>query len=134
MAFYENVMIIRPDVTPAQAETIGKKFAEVVEANEGKMIKNENWKLRTLAYRIKKHKKGHYIMLGFEGNGKTVDELERQQKYTDDIIRFLTVKADTLTAEPSIVLTQRPVRDSKFSRPMANRASEVAAPAKPASE
>ena len=129
MAFYENVMIIRPDVTPAQAETIGKKFAEVVEANEGKMVKSDNWKLSTLAYRIKKHKKGHYIMLGFEGNGNTVDELERQQKYTDDIIRFLTVKVEELTAEQSIVLTQKPVRE-RSSRPMANRASEVAAPAK----
>ena len=126
MAFYENVMIIRPDVTPAQAEAIAKKFAEVVEANEGKMIKTENWKLRTLAYRIKKHKKGHYFMLGFEGNGNTVAELERQQRYSDDLLRFLSIQVEELTAEPSIMMSQKPVRE-RGSRPMANRASEVTA-------
>lgn len=120
MAFYENVMIIRPDLTSQQAETIAKKLATVVEANEGKIIKTENWKLRTLAYKIKKHKKGHYLMLGFEGTGNTIKELERQQKFADDILRFLTIKVDELSAEPSIMTTQKPVRE-KSSRPMANR-------------
>ncbi|MCP4355816.1 MAG: 30S ribosomal protein S6 [Proteobacteria bacterium] len=127
MAFYENVMIIRPDLTSQQAEAIGKKFAEVVDANGGKMIKTENWKLRTLAYRIKKHKKGHYIMLGFEGTGDTVNELERQQKFADDLLRFLTIKVEELTKEESVMTIQRPTRERTFnkgSRPMANRASE----------
>ena len=126
MAFYENVMIIRPDVTPAQVEGIANKFAEVIEANEGKIIKKENWKLRTLAYRIKKHKKGYYFMLGFEGTGATVNEVERQQKFADDVLRFLTVKVEELTAEPSVMMIQKPVRE-RSSRPMANRASETAA-------
>ena len=129
MAFYENVMIIRPDLTSQQAEAIGKKFAEVVNANGGKMIKTENWKLRTLAYRIKKHKKGHYIMLGFEGTGATVNELERQQKFADDLLRFLTIKVDELTKEESVMTKERPVREKTFnkgSRPMANRANDVA--------
>lgn len=126
MALYENVMIIRPDLTAQQAEAIAKKLAGVVEANEGKMIKTENWKLRTLAYRIKKHKKGHYIMLGFEGTGATINELERQQKYADDILRFLTIKVDELSKDPSIMTTQKPMRE-RTSRPMANRASQVSA-------
>lgn len=65
-------------------------------------------------------------MLGFEGNGNTVAELERQQRYSDDLLRFLSIQVEELTAEPSIMMSQKPVRE-KGSRPMANRASEVTA-------
>ena len=107
MAFYETTFIVRPDLTPQQAEQLGTKFADVITEKKGKLIKSESWGLRNLAYRVKKHRKGHYVMLGFDANGAVVDELERQMRLSDDVIRFLSVRVEELTKEPSAMMLQR---------------------------
>lgn len=104
---YEVVFIVRPDVASNHADLIGEKFAEVVKDKGGKVITTEQWGLRTLAYRVKKHKKGYYVMLGIEANGDLIAELERQLRLSDDVIRFLSVRNDDLTAEPSVMLAPR---------------------------
>lgn len=104
MAFYETTMIIRPDLSNQQAEQIGTRYADLVKEKSGNVIKTENWGLRTLAYRVKKHRKGHYVMLGFDATGEVVDELERQLRISDDIIRYLSVRVDAMTAEPSVMM------------------------------
>lgn len=110
MAFYECVFIIRPDVPTPQVTQVAEKMAAVVEKQEGKVIKNEDWGLRTLAYRVKKYKKGYYIMLGLEMPGAAVGELERQLKLSDDIIRFQTVKVEEMDETPSVMMKYK----SKF--------------------
>ena len=111
MAFYETTMIIRPDLTGQQAEQVGTKYAGVIKDAKGKLVKTENWGLRTLAYRVKKHRKGHYVMLGFEAKGDVVSELERQLKISDDVLRFLTVRVEELTKDPSPMLQAKNRQD-----------------------
>ncbi|MFZ2620568.1 MAG: 30S ribosomal protein S6 [Alphaproteobacteria bacterium] len=107
MSFYESVFIVRPDVATNQVDAIAEKMSEVVTKNQGKVVKTENWGLRTLAYRIKKYKKGYYVMLGLEMPGAAVIELERNMKLAEDIIRFHTIKMDKLEDGPSIILRNK---------------------------
>lgn len=115
--FYETTFIVRPDLTGQQAEQIGERIAKTIEGKDGKTIKTENWGLRTLAYRLNKHRKGHYIMVGYQANGAAVDEVERQLRLSDDVIRFLTVRVEELTKEPSAMMNQK----ARSERPRAPR-------------
>lgn len=134
MALYELVFIVRPDVAASQVETLAKKYAEVITGKGGKIIKTENWGLKSLAYRVKKHRKGYYTMLGFEGNGEMIKEVERQMRISDDVIRFLTINVEDLTEEPSVQMASsrrgergdRPSGDRRPSRPNANPATPAA--------
>ena len=110
MAKYELVFIVRPDVASNHAEQLTEKYGEVATKAGAKIIKSENWGLRTLAYRINKHRKGYYVMLGLETDGTVIAELERQMRISDDIIRFLTIRDDELTDEPSIMMAPRKPR------------------------
>lgn len=107
MAFYESVFIARQDISAAQAETIAKQFEDIIKKTEGTQVRTEMWGLRTLAYRVKKNRKGHYVMFQFEGTGATVTELERNYKINEDIIRFMTIKIDAMDTEPSVILSAR---------------------------
>jgi small subunit ribosomal protein S6 len=107
MALYELVYIVRPDVSNQQAEQSAEKFANVARDQNGKVIKTEYWGLKTLTYRINKHRKGHYVMLGLEGSGAMITELERQMRLSDDIIRFMSIRVEKMTKEPSVQMQMR---------------------------
>jgi small subunit ribosomal protein S6 len=105
MAFYEFTTIIRPDVPTTTVDTISTKVADLVKKHKGKIIKTEQWGLRTLAYAISKHRKGYYTMHGLQLSGaEAVNELEYAMKLSDDVIRFMTVKVDEVSKEPSAIL------------------------------
>src|SRR5215472_14191406 len=99
MSLYETVFIARQDISAAQAEALADTLTQVAQEHEGKVVGREYWGLRNLAYRIKKNRKGHYIMLNVEGTGATVAELERTMRINEDVLRYLTVRVDAL-AEP----------------------------------
>lgn len=103
MAFYETTLIIRPDLTNQQADQLAEKVSGMISENKGKILRKENWGLRTLAYRLQKHKKGHYVHFGFESEttSGTVDKIETAMRQSDDIIRFLTVRVDDISNEPT---------------------------------
>ena len=119
MAFYEVVFIVRPDVANQAAEQLAEKFGKTAQDKGGKLIKSEYWGLRTLAYRVKKHRKGHYVMLGLEGDRAMIQELERQLRLSDDVIRFLSINQETVTEEPSVMMNQKGPRGG--GRPKADR-------------
>ena len=124
MAFYEVVTIVRPDVSSQHVEQVAKKFEEVATSNGAKLIKTEQWGLRTLAYRVNKHRKGYYTMYGLEADtsSKALAELERQFRLSDDIIRHLAIKVDELDAEPSVQMQKKPTRpqNADFNAPEAS--------------
>jgi small subunit ribosomal protein S6 len=119
MAFYECVFIIRPDVPTPQVTQVAEKMVAVVEKQNGKVIKNEDWGLRTLAYRVKKYKKGYYILLGLDMPGDAVAELERQLKLSEDIIRFQTVRVDHMDETPSVMMKYKAKFESDEAAPPA---------------
>lgn len=105
MAFYELTYIIRPDVPTTTVDTVATKVSDLVKKHKGKVIKAEQWGLRSLAYPIKKHKKGYYSMAGISMTGaEGLNDIEYQLKLSDDVIRFMTVKVDEISKEPSAML------------------------------
>src|ERR1700749_4005247 len=104
MALYENVFIARQDVPATQVETLTNQFSELVTAQGGTVSKKEYWGLRSLTYRIKKNRKGHYTLLNIDAPSAAVKELERTMSINEDIIRFLTVRVDALEEGPSAII------------------------------
>ncbi len=116
MAFYECVLIARQDVSSTQVEGLVADYTKILEDNGGRVAGSEYWGLRTLAYKIKKNRKGHYVLLNVEAPAPALHEFERNVRLSDDIIRYLTVKVDELTEGPSIVMQARHSRDDRGGR------------------
>jgi small subunit ribosomal protein S6 len=104
MPFYECVFIARQDIPATQVEALSTTFADIVTAQGGKVLKTEQWGLRNLAYRINKNKKGHYVLLNLDAPPAAVNELERNLRLHEDILRFLSVRVEELEAGPSAML------------------------------
>ncbi len=104
MALYENVFVARQDVPTTQVETLTTQFAELVTGLGGTVSKKEYWGLRSLTYRIKKNRKGHYTLLNIDAPPAAIKELERTMSINEDIIRFMTVRVDELEEGPSAIM------------------------------
>jgi small subunit ribosomal protein S6 len=94
MSAYEVMYILRPDLEEEAVKANTDKFAEIVNANGGSDLKVDSWGKRRLAYEIKKFNEGFYVLMNFNGETRTVQELERLMKISDAIIKFLTIKKD----------------------------------------
>jgi small subunit ribosomal protein S6 len=92
MAFYENTIVAKQDLAEKDLNTIKDKYNEIINNSSGKVIKIEEWGLLNLANKIKNYKKGFFIHYKFEGNNKTLSEIQKKVKIDSAIIRFLTVK------------------------------------------
>ena len=103
MAFYESVVIARPELTESQIENLISSLSKIISNEKGKVVKKENWGLRGLAYKIKKNKKGHYFMLNLDSNSSAIFEYERQMRINEDIIRFLTIKINEIDPKYSLM-------------------------------
>jgi small subunit ribosomal protein S6 len=110
MPFYEHVFLARQDLTTAQVEALTEGLGRIVADQKGQVANHEYWGLRTLAYRIAKNRKAHYVMLNIEAPPEAVAELERQVGINEDIIRYMTIRVDALSAEPS-AMTRRGDRE-----------------------
>lgn len=106
MPLYETVFIARQDVSAKQVEDMAAGFSKIVNDNGGETKRTESWGLRTLAYRIKKNRKGHYTLFHFDAPFKAIAELERNMKINEDVLRFLTVSIEKLPEGPSAILRQ----------------------------
>jgi small subunit ribosomal protein S6 len=104
MALYEHIFLARQDLAQAQVDALAATATEIVETNGGKVVKTETWGLRSLAYKIAKNRKAHYVMLELDAPGTVIAELERQTQINEDIIRYMTVKVDELEAGPSVMM------------------------------
>mgnify|MGYP001166738069 FL=1 len=107
MALYESVIIGRQDLTPSQFEAIIEKFSSVLQSHKGEIKKRENWGLRNLAYKINKNRKGHYFLLNIDALPEAILEYERLMRLDEDIIRFLTIKIDSIDEKPSPLLSNK---------------------------
>ena len=99
MNFYEHTIIARQDVSPSQIKQIEDKYKKIIENNDGSLLKTENWGLMNLSYLIKKNKKGNYIHFKIEGSGKTISELEKNEKIDKNLLRYLTIKVKKIDLE-----------------------------------
>ena len=104
MPLYEHVFLARQDLAQAQVDALAENATKIVQDNGGKVVKTETWGLRSLAYRIAKNRKAHYVMLDLDAPAQAVAELERQSNINEDVIRFLTIKVDELEKGPSAMM------------------------------
>ncbi len=107
MPLYECVLIARNDVTQQQVEAVADTIAAQLEGDGGAIKKREYWGLRSLAYRIKKNRKGHYMLLGLDAPPASVNEMERQLGLNEDVLRFMTVRVEEINDEPSAILSRK---------------------------
>tara|TARA_B100000945_G_scaffold102797_1_gene81196 strand:- start:184 stop:516 length:333 start_codon:yes stop_codon:yes gene_type:complete len=92
MNLYEHTIIARQDVSTGQLKQIQEKYTKLVEKFDGSIVKMENWGLMDLSYLIKKNRKGNYIHFKLKGSGKTISELEKNEKIDKNLLRYLTIK------------------------------------------
>jgi small subunit ribosomal protein S6 len=107
MAFYESVFIARQDVSPQQVEDMRAAFANIVTERGGAVGRTEYWGLRSLTYRIKKNRKGHYVLMNLDATPEAVAEMERNMRINEDVIRYMTVRVEAAEEGPSAMMQSR---------------------------
>ena len=107
MALYESVIIGRQDLTPNQFEDLVEGFIKIIEDFKGVIKKREVWGLRNLAYKINKNRKGHYLLLNIDSTSDAIVEYERLMRLNEDIIRFLTIRINTVDENPSPLINNK---------------------------
>ena len=116
MRLYESVFIARQDISSAQVETMADEFAEIITSAGGSIKKREYWGLRNLAYRIKKNRKGHYVMFIMETGPEALREFERIMGLNEDVLRFLNLNIEEVEDGPSIMMQAKTERSSRSQR------------------
>ena len=116
MAYYEHVFIARQDVSAPQVDGLTENFSKIIEEQGGKVTKKEYWGLRSLAYKIKKNRKGHYVLMNLDAAADAVLEMERQMRLNEDVLRYLTIRVDELEEEPSVIMQRGSGRDDRTRR------------------
>jgi small subunit ribosomal protein S6 len=111
MPLYESTFITRPELSRQDITKLTESVTSIVSAGGGKVVKDEYWGLRGLAYKIKKSRRGHYVMLGIDAPAPAVKEMERNLRHNEDVVRLLTIRVDELDAEPSVMMQQSRGRD-----------------------
>jgi small subunit ribosomal protein S6 len=117
MPLYENVFIARQDISGAQVEALADSLTQLVADQGGEVKKREYWGLRNLAYRMRKNRKGHYVLFNLDAPPAAVAELERTMRINEDVIRYLTIRVESLEEGPSAIMQSRGGRDDRGRRP-----------------
>ena len=107
MPLYEHTFLARQDLSQAQVDALAATATEIVEAGQGKVTKTETWGLKNIAYKIKRNRKAHYVLLNIDAPAGVVAELERQTAINEDVIRWLTVRVDEHEAGPSVQMRKQ---------------------------
>lgn len=116
MALYECVYIARQDISAAQVKSLTERFTAIISENGGSVEKTEYWGLRNLAYKVRKNRKGHYVLLNLNAPHAAVREVERVMGLNEDVLRTLTLRVDALEEGPSVVMLNRNNRDERGGR------------------
>jgi small subunit ribosomal protein S6 len=116
MPFYESTFIVRPDASPQQVETLAEEVQGMIKEHGGAVTKTEFWGLKSLAYRMKKNRKGHYVFMNVDASGETIHELERNFRINEDVVRYLNIRVDEHDSEPTAMMKSRASRDDRGPR------------------
>ena len=117
MNLYEHTIVTRQDTTASQIKQLTEKYSKIVTNNEGEILQTQNWGLLNLSYIIKKNKKGNYIHFKFEGNGKVVIELEKNERIDKNLLKYLTVKVKKFDLDTNYFETKdKPAKEETKSK------------------
>ena len=104
MPLYEHVFLARQDLSAQQIEDLTKQYSDVITGLGGKVTKNEYWGLKSLSYRINKNRKAHMTLLNVDAPAAAVSEIERQERLSEDVLRYLTIRVEELEEGPSAMM------------------------------
>ncbi len=121
MPMYEHVFLARQDLSQSQVDSLAQEATKIIENNEGKVVKTETWGLRTLAYKIQKNRKAHFVMLNIDGPTSVVAELERQTAINEDVIRYMTIRVEEHESGPSVMMRKNERSERGERRPRRDR-------------
>jgi small subunit ribosomal protein S6 len=144
MPYYENVFIARQDISSAQVDALADAFSEIITGAGGQIHRREYWGLKSLQYRIKKNRKGHFVLMNIEAASDAMQEMERLMRLNEDVMRHITIRTEEIPEGPSVMMQgrgdrerasrdgdDRPPRDSQAreSQPRESQAPKAEAPA-----
>ncbi len=89
---YEVIFIAHSDLSKDEIDGLIERYKDIVANFKGTVVKVEKWGVRKLAYRIEKQPKGFYALMDFVGGAATVSEVERNFKFDDKVLKYLTIK------------------------------------------
>ena len=115
MPLYEHVFLARQDLSAQQVEDLTKQYSDVITGLGGKVTKNEYWGLKSLSYRINKNRKAHMTLLNVDAPAAAVTEIERQERLSEDVLRYLTIRVEELEEGPSAMM-RKSDRDERGDR------------------
>jgi small subunit ribosomal protein S6 len=122
MPLYEHVFLARQDASTQQVEELTAQMTGVVEQAGGKVTKTENWGVRSLTYRMNKNRKAHFVLLNIDAPSAAIDEIERQERISEDVIRYLSVRVEELEEGPSAMMRKADRdRDDRGAGPRGDR-------------
>src|SRR5256885_1574026 len=127
MPLYEHVFLARQDASTQQVEELTTQMTGIVEQLGGKVVKMENWGVRSLTYRMNKNRKAHFVLLNIDGPSAAVAEIERQERISEDVIRYLTVRVDEHEEGPSAMM-RKTDRDPRAAHDPAQRRRPIKRP------
>jgi small subunit ribosomal protein S6 len=104
MPLYEHVFLARQDASPQQVEELTTQMTGIVEQAGGKVTKTENWGVRSLTYRMNKNRKAHFVLLNIDAPSAAISEIERQERISEDVIRYLSVRVEEHEEGPSAMM------------------------------
>src|SRR5215468_950932 len=104
MPLYEHVFLARQDASPQQVEELTAQMTGIVEQAGGKITKTENWGVRSLTYRMSKNRKAHFVLLNIDAPSSAIAEIERQERISEDVIRYLSVRVEEHEDGPSAMM------------------------------
>jgi small subunit ribosomal protein S6 len=104
MPLYEHVFLARQDASPQQVEELTSQMTGIVQQLGGKVTKTESWGVRSLTYRINKNRKAHFVLLNIDAPPAAIAEIERQERISEDVIRYLSVRVEELEEGPSAMM------------------------------
>ena len=113
MSLYENVFIARQDISLSQVDSLVENFEKIISDMGGTIPKRELWGLRTMAYKIKKNRKGHYVLMNIKAPSEAIHEMERQMRLHEDVLRYLTTRVDKLEEGPTPIMRAKDRGDDR---------------------
>ncbi len=117
MPLYESVVIARQDISSTQVDTLADDLTKILEDNGGSVAKREHWGLRSLTFRIKKNRKGHYMLFNVDAPAAAITEYERLMRINEDVLRYLTIRVDEHEKGQSSILQNKGRPGGRGDRP-----------------
>ncbi len=127
MPLYESTFITRQDLSRNDVTKLTESASALVAQGGGKVVREEYWGLRNLAYKINKSRRGHYVMLSIDAPATAVKEMERNLGHNEDVVRLLTIRVDALDEEPSVMMQQNRAREDGVADDIISPIDEVIA-------